>query len=59
VAGGSRCFCCFSRKLSASDISVSAEILDRQRFGERQNSEMARCFSAVFRCLRNTDATVA
>src|SRR5713226_10787422 len=35
--GTSRCFCCFCyfcRKLSAVDISFSAEILGRRRFGE-------------------------
>src|SRR6266851_6824748 len=48
------CFCCFCRKLSAVDISFSAEILGRRRFGARRNSGGVRCsfpvlslFSAV------------
>ena len=46
----SRCFCCFSHKLSATDISFSAEMLGRRRFGDLKNSETARCSAAVFRC---------
>jgi hypothetical protein len=38
--GTAGCFCCFCRKLSAREISFSAEILDRRRFGERQNSQI-------------------
>lgn len=39
--GTASCFCCFCSKLSAREISSSAEILDRRRFGERQNSQIA------------------
>jgi hypothetical protein len=46
-------FCCFCRKLSADDMAFSAEILGGRRCGDRQNSEIARCFAAVFRCSRN------
>jgi hypothetical protein len=41
----------FSHKLSAIDISFSAEILGRRRLGDLKNSETARCSAAVFRCL--------
>jgi len=47
---GSRCFCCFAHKLSAIDISFSAEILGCRGFGEVKNSETARCSAAVLRC---------
>jgi hypothetical protein len=39
----------FFPKLSADDIALSAEILGRRRYGNRQNSEITRCFAAVFR----------
>jgi len=38
-----------SHKLSAIDISFSAEILGR-RLGDLKNSETARCSAAVFHC---------
>src|SRR6202022_3017993 len=44
------CFCCFCGKLSAVDISFSAEILGRRPFGECKNSGGVRCSCAVFRC---------
>src|SRR5262249_30016733 len=34
-----RCFRCFSTKLSASEVSSSAEILGRGRSGDRENSK--------------------
>ena len=46
----SRCFCCFRGRLSAIDISFSAEILGRRRFGELENSGGTRCSLAVPRC---------
>jgi hypothetical protein len=41
-------FCCSSGKLSAIEISSTAEILGCRRFGERQNSRQPRCSLAVF-----------
>jgi hypothetical protein len=37
-------FSLFRGKLSASDVSFAAEILDRHRFGNPNNSKTARCF---------------
>jgi hypothetical protein len=37
-------FSLFRGKLSASDVSFAAEILDRRRFGNPNNSKTARCF---------------
>jgi hypothetical protein len=34
-----RCFCCFCRKLSASDRFFAAENLERERLGKPENSE--------------------
>jgi hypothetical protein len=48
--GGFCCFCCFGRKLSAQYFAFSAEILARPLFNDHQNSEIFRCFAAVFRC---------
>jgi hypothetical protein len=55
AGGGSRCFCCFCRKLSADDFAFSPEILARRGLGDRQNSEMARCFPLF----RNSDSIIA
>jgi hypothetical protein len=46
-AAGSRCFCCFCRKLTANDIAVGAEILGFRRFGDVQNSKKHPLFFAV------------
>jgi hypothetical protein len=46
-AAGSRCFCCFCRKLTANDIAVGAEILGFRRFGDVQNSKKHPPFFAV------------
>jgi len=46
-----RCFCFFGGKLSASDLSFTAEILDFRRRDKRNNSEAPAVFSlfpAVF-----------
>jgi len=43
---GSRCFCCFCRKLSAIDILFAAESLGFQRYRGEKNSGN----SAVTRC---------
>ena len=37
-------FSLFRGKLSASDVSFAAEILDRHRFGNPNNGETTRCF---------------
>ena len=37
-------FSLFRGKLSASDVSFAAEILDRHRFGNPNNSKTPRCF---------------
>ena len=37
-------FSLFRGKLSGSDVSFAAEILDRRRFGNPNNSKTARCF---------------
>jgi hypothetical protein len=37
-SAASRCFCCFCRKLSATDIAFAAEILGSWRREARQNS---------------------
>ena len=42
----------FSGKLSARDVSFSAEILDRRRFDERENSEAFGFSFAVSRWFR-------
>jgi hypothetical protein len=44
---GSRCFCCFCRKLTANDIAAGAEILGFRRFGDVQNSKKHPPFLAV------------
>src|SRR5215471_1994700 len=49
---GARCFRFFSTKLSASEVSSSAEILGRGRSGDRENSKTSAIpplFFAVFR----------
>jgi hypothetical protein len=46
-AAGSRCFCCFCRKLTANDIAVGAEILGFRWFGDVQNSKKHPPFFAV------------
>jgi hypothetical protein len=38
-------FRCSSRKFTVSEHFSAAESLDSERFGERHNSETARCFS--------------
>jgi hypothetical protein len=48
---GSAPFCCsrcFGRKLSASDVSFAAGILDRHRFGHLNDSKTPRCFPLIF-----------
>jgi hypothetical protein len=45
-------FSLFRGKLSASDVSFAAEILDRHRFGNPNNSKTGSLFLAVSRCIR-------
>ncbi len=47
------CFCCFCGKLSAIDLSVSAEILGHRWLGERNNSQLGGCYFAVL--VRNSE----
>ena len=44
IARQARCFCCFGRKFTAGGIPFSAEILGYRRFGQRENSDLLRCF---------------
>jgi hypothetical protein len=46
LGGASRCFRCFSRNFTASEVSFAAEILDFGAIAGRNNSKPP----AVFRC---------
>jgi hypothetical protein len=48
--GLSAWFRCSSLELPVSDSASAAETIDIRRSGERNNSEEACCYSAVFRC---------
>jgi hypothetical protein len=49
AGGGSRCFRCFGRKLSADDVSFAAGILSHHLLRARENSKTPHYSAAVFR----------